>query len=80
MGAMVGCVHFLAITIVKDSSQMLALTADRNWPIKEISDLKTAIRRSDKNLRTVLLRASVALCYAHWEGYVRFSAKKYRVE
>jgi hypothetical protein len=53
------------------------ITEDRNWRIKEISDLKTAIRRGDDRLQIVLLRALVAICYAHWEGYVRFSAKKY---
>lgn len=50
---------------------------DRNWRIKEISDLKSAIRRGDASLQKVLLRALIAICYAHWEGYVRFSAKKY---
>ncbi len=53
------------------------ITDDRNWRIKEISDLKSAIRRGDEGLRRVLLRALVAICYAHWEGYVRFSARKY---
>jgi len=56
------------------SSQIIE---DRNWRIKEISDLKVAIRRGDEGLRRVLLRALVAICYAHWEGYIRFSAKKY---
>lgn len=53
------------------------ITEDRNWRMKEISDLKVAIRRGDENLQRVLLRALVAICYAHWEGYVRFSARKY---
>lgn len=53
------------------------ITEDRNWRIKEISDLKAAITRGDEKLRRVLLRALVAICYAHWEGYVRFSARKY---
>jgi HEPN superfamily RiboL-PSP-like protein len=53
------------------------ITEGRNWRIKEISDLKAAIRRGDENLKRVLLRALVAICYAHWEGYVRFSARKY---
>lgn len=53
------------------------ITEDRNWRIKEISDLKTSIKRGDDALRRVLLRALVAICYAHWEGYVRFSARKY---
>lgn len=53
------------------------ITADRNWRIREISDLKLAVKRGDGNMRNVLMRALVAICYAHWEGYVRFSARKY---
>jgi hypothetical protein len=53
------------------------ITEDRNWRIKEISDLKAAVKIGDNSLQRVLLRALVAICYAHWEGYVRFTAKKY---
>lgn len=53
------------------------ITEDRSWRIREISDLKTAIIRSDAKLQKVLLRAIVTICYAHWEGYVRFSARKF---
>ncbi|NRR30005.1 hypothetical protein HSX11_07375 [Oxalobacteraceae bacterium] len=53
------------------------ITADRNWRVKEISDLKSAIKRGDDGMRKVLLRALVAICYAHWEGYVKFAARKY---
>ncbi|MBF0165481.1 MAG: hypothetical protein HQM01_13455 [Magnetococcales bacterium] len=53
------------------------ITEDRNWRIKEISDLDSAIKRGDKESREVLLRAHVVMCYAHWEGYVKFSARKY---
>lgn len=60
-----------------DTDFSAQIVDDRNWRIKEISDLKSAIRRGDEGLRRVLLRALVALCYAHWEGYVRFSARKY---
>jgi hypothetical protein len=52
-------------------------TEDRNWRIKEISDLKSAIGRGDDHLKRVLLRAMITVCYAHWEGYVRFTARKY---
>jgi hypothetical protein len=52
-------------------------TEDRSWRLKEISDLKTAAVRADPNLRRVLLRALITICYAHWEGYVRFAARKY---
>jgi len=53
------------------------ITQDRAWRLREISDLKSAILRADSNLRRVLLRALIAICYAHWEGYVRFAARKY---
>jgi hypothetical protein len=53
------------------------IIADRSWRLKEISDLKTAVIKADTNLSRVLLRALVTICYAHWEGYVRFAAQKY---
>lgn len=53
------------------------VTSDRTWRIREISDLKTAIRRADHSLEKVLLRALVTVSYAHWEGHVRSSAKLY---
>jgi hypothetical protein len=53
------------------------ISEDRSWRIREISDLKTAITRADSNLRRVLLRGLITICYAHWEGYVRFAARKY---
>lgn len=53
------------------------LTSDRNWRLREISDLKTAALRADSPLQRVLLRALITICYAHWEGYVRFAAQKY---
>jgi len=53
------------------------ITRDRTWRLKEITDLKTAIVRADANLQSVLLRSIVTICYAHWEGYIRFSATKY---
>lgn len=53
------------------------LTQDKIWRIKEISDLKAAVLKADSLSERVLLRALVAICYAHWEGYVRFASKKY---
>ena len=53
------------------------LDQDRSWRLKEISDLKTAIKRADESLQRVLLRALITICYAHWEGHVRFAARKY---
>ncbi len=61
----------------RDTDFSEQITMDRNWRLKEISDLKSAILRADDSLRRVLLRALTTVCYAHWEGYVRFAARKY---
>ena len=53
------------------------ITQDRTWRLREISDLKSAVWRADRTLQIVLLRALVTICYAHWEGYVKFSATRY---
>jgi len=58
-----------------DLSQQLV--QDRTWRIREISDLESAIKRADSILKKGLLRAFAAICYAHWEGYIRFAALKY---
>jgi len=60
-----------------DADFSAQITQDRTWRLKEITDLKSAIDRADNRLRRVLLRALVTVCYAHWEGYVRFAAQKY---
>lgn len=53
------------------------ITEDRTWRIREISDLKSAVLRADIALRTVLLRSIITVSYAHWEGSVRFAARRY---
>jgi hypothetical protein len=53
------------------------INGDRTWRIREISDLSDAVRRADAISQRVLLRALVTICYAHWEGYVRYGAQKY---
>lgn len=50
---------------------------DLNWRRKELSDLKAAIKASDHTAKPVLLRALIAMSYAHWEGYVRLCANRY---
>jgi hypothetical protein len=50
---------------------------DLVWRRKELSDLKAAVRGADHAAKRVLLRAIIAICYAHWEGYVRLCANRY---
>ncbi len=65
--------------VYTDAEFSARTSEDRTWRIKEISDLKSAAKRAgkDENLRRVLLRALVTICYAHWEGSVRFAARTY---
>lgn len=53
------------------------LDADFTSRLRELSDLKRAIRDADPNARQVLLKALVAISYAHWEGHVKFAASKF---
>jgi hypothetical protein len=53
------------------------LETELTWRRRELSDLKSAIRTADVIARPVLLRALVAMAYAHWEGFVRTAATKY---
>jgi hypothetical protein len=53
------------------------LDADLTWRRKELSDMKAALKRADQFSKPALLRAIVALGYAHWEGYVRTCANRY---
>lgn len=53
------------------------LDTDLIWRRKELSDMKTAIKTADLPSKPVLLRAIIAMSYAHWEGYVRTCANRY---
>ena len=54
-----------------------ALDKDLSWRIMEISHLKKAIPASEGSRQTAMLRANLALIYAHWEGFVKNSATYY---
>jgi hypothetical protein len=51
--------------------------SDLIWRRKELSDMKAAIKTADATSKSVLLRALITMCYAHWEGYVRVCANAY---
>jgi hypothetical protein len=51
--------------------------ADLIWRRKELSDMKAAVKVADSPSKPVLLRALIAMSYAHWEGYVRTCANRY---
>lgn len=51
--------------------------SDLVWRRKELSDIKLAIKKADSASKSVLLRALITVCYAHWEGYVRVCSNAY---
>ena len=54
-----------------------SIISDFTWRIKEISDLRTIVRRSDTLFIPTVVRASIPLIYAHWEGHVGAVSKAY---
>jgi hypothetical protein len=53
------------------------LDAELSWRVKEISALKSAVKSSAVISEQTLVRASVALLYAHWEGFIKSAATGY---
>lgn len=53
------------------------LDAEFVWRLKEISALKNAVRSANFLAEGTLIRASVALLYAHWEGFIKNAAVGY---
>lgn len=53
------------------------LDEELGWRIKEISTLKSAVKNSAFISEQTLVRASIALLYAHWEGFIKSAATGY---
>lgn len=54
-----------------------ALDAEIAWRIQEIADLRIAVKLSKHINKNTLIRAGIALLYAHWEGFVKAAARCY---
>lgn len=54
-----------------------ALDNELSWRLMEISHLKKAIPVREGTGQTAMLRANIALIYAHWEGFIKASATYY---
>jgi MAE_28990/MAE_18760-like HEPN len=54
-----------------------ALDAEIAWRVKEIADLKLAAKKNDGLSEKTLIRAGIAILYAHWEGFVKSAATIY---
>lgn len=54
-----------------------ALTEDRTWRIRELSELVRSCNEAAGVRRDALCRAIVPVLYAHWEGYFVLAANAY---
>jgi hypothetical protein len=52
------------------------LDADMSWRIREISTFRLA-SKADSVERDTLIRAGVAMVYAHWEGFIKTASESY---
>lgn len=53
------------------------LDQDLGWRIKEIAEIKLALKSARGLRETTLIRAGIPLLYAHWEGFVKSAAEAY---
>ncbi len=53
------------------------LDKDLAWRKKEFTTLKLLVGSRRNHEKRVLMRASIAMLYAHWEGHVKFCAQVY---
>lgn len=53
------------------------LDNELGWRIKEIADMKSAVKKSTFISERTLIRAAIPLLYAHWEGFVKVAATGY---
>jgi hypothetical protein len=53
------------------------LTEEFTWRTKEISILKRSISNGSEGTNLPFLRAFIPMVYAHWEGYIVYSANEY---
>jgi hypothetical protein len=53
------------------------LDVERSWRLREIADLKFAVRSGTGLPEKTIIRAGVPLLYAHWEGFVKQAALFY---
>lgn len=53
------------------------VTEDYTWRIKELSNFKVSVLTAKGESQKGMIRAGVAILYAHWEGYIKKCADLY---
>lgn len=66
------------MTKIRNLNQLQTiLDKEFSWRLKEIANLKGAVRQQKSLSDKTLVRAGVTLLYAHWEGFVKAAAQAY---
>ncbi|ARW05666.1 MAE_28990/MAE_18760 family HEPN-like nuclease [Bacillus atrophaeus] len=53
------------------------LDKDLSWRKKELTFIKGSIDSAEGDILNTLIRAGISILYAHWEGYIKISARNY---
>jgi len=62
----------------RTSEELIAeLDSDLAWRKQELAALRFAVETSLDGEQPIMIRAAIALVYAHWEGYVKDAARRY---
>ena len=54
-----------------------SLDRQLSWRKKELTALKFWVGNGEENVRNTIIRASLCLLYAHWEGFIKEAATRY---
>ena len=56
-----------------------AINNDLSWRRQEFTEFNFLLQDDELSpyRKEVMLKASIALLYSHWEGHIKFSARKY---
>jgi hypothetical protein len=66
------------MTKIRNLNQLQTILDEEfSWRLKEIANLKLAIRQQNTLSEKTLVRAGITLLYAHWEGFVKSAAQAY---
>lgn len=65
--------------MIRTTEQLIDKIADELvWRRQELTDMRSLVQESSDQVRSrVVVRAGVALLYAHWEGFVKATASHY---
>ena len=62
---------------LRSADQLLTLLDNEMaWRLKEMHELRSAVKAAKGTNIDTHIRAGVAMLYAHWEGFVKAAAKE----